>query len=138
MKCKWTDCDNEVTGKAQYCSGACRVKQSRSVTPTVTDKSLDVTVEGSVTVPLMSVLFDVKCYNRQAVVCSEFGTRPEPLSLTDQPFYHNRGRYTRTDGTVYQFDISGTIHECEYPYKGKDGKEHMAVYGTVADVRACL
>ena len=32
MKCKWKDCENEVSGKAQYCSGGCRVKQSRSVT----------------------------------------------------------------------------------------------------------
>ena len=36
MKCKWKECDNEVTGKALYCSGACRSKASRaSVSPTV-------------------------------------------------------------------------------------------------------
>jgi hypothetical protein len=122
MKCKWKDCENEVSGKALYCSGACRVKQSRSVTKPV------------VTCPLVTV--DGKCYNRQAVACFEFGSRPEPLAPTDQPVPKNRGRYKRADGTVYQFDATGHSFECKHPFKDKESVEHLAVYETVADVRA--
>lgn len=97
MKCKWKDCNNDVQGKAQYCSGACRVKQSRS-TPQVLQGVGYVTVDG-------------KCYNRPSVVCVEFGTRPEPLDSTDCVVVKNRGRYRRVDGSVYQFDCTGRVRE---------------------------
>ncbi len=141
MKCKWKNCDNDVTGKALYCSGACRVKQSRastSVTPepaaSVTDvtvKPQSVTVEGSVTMPRMIE----RRYNRQAVACDEFNSRPTPLDPTDRPIPHNRGRYVRRDGTVYQFDARGQSFDCKHPFTDRYGKSHLAVYETVADVR---
>ena len=53
MSCKRNGCDKSVTGKALYCSGACRTQASRvSVTPSVTDVTVtpeDVTVASTVT-----------------------------------------------------------------------------------------
>lgn len=40
---------NELTGKQKYCSGACRVKASRSVTPKQSVTAKNVTVEPNVT-----------------------------------------------------------------------------------------
>ena len=135
-ECKREGCNRPVTGKALYCSCTRRNKASRSrasVSPSVSLPSVSlaeyVTVEG-------------KCYGRPAVECPEFGTRPEPLDHTDQPFPKNRGRYTRTDGSVYMFDAGGQVFECKHPFKDKYGKPHLAVYETAADVReaagACL
>ncbi len=50
-----------------------------------------------------------KVYNRPAISCSEFNTRPAPLQVTDTPVPRNRGRYTREDGSVYQFDCTGRV-----------------------------
>ncbi len=50
-----------------------------------------------------------KVYNRPAVSCDEFNTRPAPLEVTDTPVPHNRGRYKREDGSVYQFDCTGRV-----------------------------
>ena len=52
-----------------------------------------------------------KCYNRPAVSCSEFGSRPSPLDPLDVPKPHNRGMYTRPDCSVYLFDCVGKVHE---------------------------
>lgn len=124
--CKREGCEKSVQGKAKYCSGACRVAQSRaSVTPQRPQVLPDVTVEG-------------KCYNRPAVKCSEFGTRPAPLDSTDIPFPLNRGRYTRQDGTVYMFDAGGQVFECVHPFTDKAGKPHLAVYETAEDVRQAV
>ena len=122
MKCKGEGCNEPVTGKSQYCSGACRTRASRASVTLVTPEPPNVTVDG-------------KCYNRPAVACREFGTRPEPLDPTDQPIPMNRGRYKQADGTVYQFDCQGKHFECKFPFKDRYGKPHLAVYETVADVR---
>ncbi len=127
MKCKREGCGRPVTGKAQYCSGACRTKVSRAKNP-----------QTPVTVPTVisaSVTVGGKCYNRLAIRCPEFGTRPCPVAATDKPVPKNRGRYKRLDGTVYQFDAGGQVFECKHPFKDKQGKEHLAVYETVADAR---
>ena len=122
MNCKREGCDNPVSGKKQYCSGACRTKASRTSVTDVALKPQNVTVDGM-------------CYNRPAVACPEFDTRPAPLDPTDQPIPQNRGRYKRVDGTVYQFDCRGHSFECKHPYDDEQGKSHLAVYETVDDVR---
>ncbi len=88
-----------------------------------------------VTVDVDNVTVDGKCYNRPAVECSEFGTRPAPLDCTDQPILRNRGRYIRKDGTAYQFDSRGKSFECKFAFTERGGKCHLAVYETAADVR---
>jgi hypothetical protein len=59
-----------------------------------------------------------KVYGRQAVIYSDIAeanwpTRPEPLSPEDYPKPYNRGKYIRPDGSEYQFDATGQVHECE-------------------------
>ncbi|MCK5605575.1 hypothetical protein KAR91_27020 [Candidatus Pacearchaeota archaeon] len=115
MKC--LNCDNEATGRSKYCTDTCKTLYNRNkgVTETVTN----VTVT-----PGFETVTDVKCYGRQAVVCSEFKTRPEPLDPTDLPVPLSRGRYVTVDDDVYQFDAVGK------PFKCKQG----LVYATLQDV----
>ncbi len=153
MDCKRTGCDNQVVGKALFCSSKCKQAHHRNRnTSTVTDSPPTVTnptvTEGecdAVTIhdlcknqPVLQPLIDMrpepvaKCYNRPAVQCYEFNTRPQPLDPADTPIKHNRGRYKRKDGTVYQFDSRGRAFD---PYTGRDGKQHMAVYADPDEVR---
>ncbi len=134
MKCKWKDCDNEAKGKGFYCSGACRTNASRASRATVSPAPVPSVSRDTVGVDYVTV--DGRCYNRQAVECREFGTRPEPLDATDQPVPNNRGRYRCVDGTVYQFDSQGRSLECKHPFYDRVGVKHLAVHETVADVRA--
>lgn len=70
-----------------------------------------------------------KTYGRQSVKyeADQFETRPQPLSDDDCPVRLNRGKYTRSDGSVYQFDCRG------HSFNLTNGK----VYQTIDDVRAC-
>ena len=71
-----------------------------------------------------------KVYGRQAVsypMPEPWNTRPEPLNPDDQPVAGNRGRYKRTDGTVYQFDA------CGKPFEATNGQ----VYQTTEEVKSC-
>ncbi len=133
MKCKWYKCDNEAKGKALYCSGACRVKQSRSVTGPMASSVTE--SPSSVTSSPDSVTVDGKCYSRLAIRCPEFATRPCPVAATDKPVPHNRGRCERLDGTVYQFDINGHVFECRHVFYDSTGMQHQSVYETLADVQ---
>lgn len=68
-------------------------------------------------------------YNRIPVQYEhdKFDTRPAPLNPNDIPCPRNRGRYTRPDGTQYQFDCLG-----------KDfSLTNGLLYQTIGDVRAC-
>ena len=56
-----------------------------------------------------------------------FATRPRPVNPTDTPHTGGRGKYTRQDGTVYQYDSSGNDFEVT------NGK----VYQTIGEVKAC-
>lgn len=139
MKCKWKDCDNNVTGKAQYCSGACRVKQSRSVTPTVTLK------EG-----MDGYLYLVRCvgfpyYKIGITTCNPL-TRLGGIQ-TGCPFK------VEIEWAIQVSGIKGEekgLHECYsdkhvrgewYNLTGEDIEciklSYLAVYETVADVREC-
>ncbi len=116
MKCKWTDCENEVTGKALYCSGACRVKQSRSVTESpasVTSSPASVTLATVTGPPSFELLIDETVYGRRAVRYpgDTFDTRPEPLDHDDIPDPRNRCMYQRQDGTRYLLDATGNQHD---------------------------
>ncbi len=68
-------------------------------------------------------------YNRQAVSYQhdKFRTRPEPLDVTDTPCPCNRGRYTRLDGSQYQFDCLGH----DFPLT------NGLLYQTTEEVKAC-
>lgn len=129
MKCKNESCSNEVTGKAACCSPKCRKAASRSVTncdaPSVTLPS----VTSSVTCDYEMGIAGEFVYNRQAVRFQDdqYATRPEPLNITDKPHSGGRGKYTRNDGTVYQFDCMGTAFDVI------DGK----VYQSIDEVKAC-
>ena len=96
MKCKHEPCNNEAMGKGSYCSKSCRAQQSRR------NKQAQQTYEA---------VDGCAVYNRPAVKCSKYHTRPMPLDPTDQPHPGGRGKYTRADGSVYQFDSSGKAHD---------------------------
>ena len=84
---------------------------------------------------------DTKVYCRQAVtynIAEPWDTRPQPLNVDDVPVLNNRGRYARTDGTVYQFDAGGRVFECVHAYRDHKGKPHLAVYETAEDVRQAV
>ncbi len=70
-----------------------------------------------------------KVYGRQEVkfASGQWLSRPEPLNPDDKPHTGGRGKYTRQDGSVYQFDSSGTAFEVV------NGK----VYQTIEEVKAC-
>ena len=68
-------------------------------------------------------------YNRQSVrwEIDQYDTRPEPLDHKDIPHDGGRGKYTRQDGTVYQFDCQG------YSFEVVNGM----VYQDIEEVRDC-
>jgi hypothetical protein len=99
--------------------------RNKSVTKTVTNQTVTSEYE---------TVTGEKCYGRQAVACSEFDTRPEPLNATDQPVPLNRGRYIASDGQYYQFDAVGNAIKCSHEYRDKDGKRRVAAYKTLQDV----
>lgn len=103
MQCKWNTCTNEARNKSPFCSGTCKKRFQRS-------SGTNVSVGASGTVKL-HIITEGEVYGRQAVKCSQYGTRPMPLVNTDQPHPGGRGKYTRQDGTTYQFDSSGTAHD---------------------------
>ncbi len=113
----------------------CRRRKRDIVTP----RNVTPVTKPSVTPLAYVTIDDEQVYGRQAVhyrYSTDFDTRPEPLDPTDQPVPHNRGGYRRADGTVYQFDVRGHSFECKHQYKDRYGKSHLAVYETVASVRA--
>lgn len=118
MKCKWNECENEARSKSPFCSQACKKRHHRA---SGTDHACVV-----VHVPVERVSGTV--YGRPAIKCSQHGTRPEPLDLADYPHKGGRGRYTRPDGSEYQFDCCGKVFELT----------NGLVYQTVADVRKCF
>ncbi|KKK53995.1 hypothetical protein LCGC14_3089200 [marine sediment metagenome] len=122
MEC--INCGKENEGRSQYCDNTCKTQYHRNHGRTHIEPVRTVS-EGTVSVDEYETVSDAKCYGRQAVKCAEFGTRPEPLDHTDQPVPLNRGRYQRTDGTVYMFDAIGQSFECV----------NGNVYQTVEDVR---
>jgi hypothetical protein len=136
MQCK--NCDNEVMGRGSYCGPSCKTLYNRNKKRnTVTDKSVTIAavtpaVTG-VTVTAVTgyiiALDEADVYGRTAVRFQgdQWPTRPVPLSETDQPHSGGRGKYTRQDGSVYQFDCNGTAFEVT---AGK-------VYQTTAEVKAC-
>jgi len=85
-------------GKGSYCSASCKTLYNRNKKAPVT-----AAVTPAVTINGKTI------YNRPAVKCSKYNTRPMPLDPTDQPHPGGRGKYTRQDGTTYQFDSSGKV-----------------------------
>lgn len=125
MKCK-NECGNEARGNGSYCSGTCKTIYNRNkrrsnlaVTPTVT------VYPGNEFVTVA----DETVYGRPAVHWNrdEFNTRPEPLDSQDKPHAGGRGKYTRADESVYQFDVLGK------PFEVIDGK----VYQDIDKVQEC-
>lgn len=77
-----------------------------------------------------SVMFeDTAVYSRQAVRYQgdQWLTRPKPIDPTDQPHVGGRGKYTRQDGSIYQFDSNGRAFEV---INGQ-------VYQSTEEVKAC-
>ncbi len=117
MKCN--QCNTEYKAKrstSQYCSDRCR--------------KLAFLVKGKVSVPEdMFLSVPGQVYGRQAVHyhVDDFDTRPEPLDPTDTPKPGNRCKYTRADGSEYQFDCLGHVF----------GLTSGSVYPTTEDVHAC-
>ena len=108
MKCKHEPCNNDAMGKGAYCSKSCRAKQSKR------NRAGAITEAQPVETPAQQaneVIEGCAVYGRQAVKCSKYDTRPMPLDSTDQPHSGGRGKYTRQDGTTYQFDSSGNAHD---------------------------
>lgn len=105
MKCKWDTCNKEARDKSPFCSGTCKKRFSRS-------SGTNVAVDASGTAKQYTANEDM-VYGRQSVSYLQDGyeTRPEPLNLDDIPHKGGRGKYTRQDGTVYQFDSSGKAFE---------------------------
>lgn len=94
------------------------------------DKQKGVTSQGVTGAAVLVRVTDQVVYGRPAVSYyrDKFETRPEPLDVTDRPHSGGRGRYTRQDGTVYQFDCAGHSPERKHPFKDKYGKERLAIY----------
>lgn len=135
MKCKWNKCDNEARKRSPFCSDSCKASHNRNnrkpeqsgtlkpehgkPEPTHVDKTI-LAAFGVDIDPPYTVLDETTgnmppqtVYKRQAVSYDgdDFETRPEPLDPTDQPLSRNRGRYTRQDGSQYQFDCQGSVFE---------------------------
>ena len=124
-KCRYEPCHNEAKGRSKYCSGKCRTAHSRQSVTDQTEKSV---TNQSVTPEYVTV--EGKVYGRQAVrydLREAWELRPEPLDPHDIPLLNNRGRYTRPDGSQYQFDACGTAFELT----------NGQVYQSVDEVRAC-
>ena len=141
MECKWHQCNNEARAKSPFCSGTCKKRYQRasgtSVPVEVGQGQVGQDVDVPVAIAPGTVVWyvpDTMVYGRKAVRFPDdrFETRPEPLDHTDIPYLNNRGRYTRTDGSEYQFDYRGHNFDCKFQFT--DGKQHKAVYETVADV----
>ncbi len=136
MKCKWKECENDARSKSPFCSGTCKKRDQRA---SGTDVSVKVGQDEVGQIHFVPV--DGKVYGRQAVSyeTDQFETRPEPLNPDDQPVPRNRGRYTRADGTVYQFDACGKAFECVHKYKhqrySNEPLNHLAIYRTADEVR---
>ncbi len=114
MKCKHEPCNNEAKGQGSYCSKSCRAKQSKRNRAGATIKAQPGQLEAQPSsATFLPVESDLQVYGRKAVryESDQYDTRPMPLNPDDQPHSGGRGRYTRQDGTVYQFDSSGTAHE---------------------------
>jgi hypothetical protein len=130
MKCK--NCDNEVVGRGSYCGPSCKTLYNRnkkrntvtieSVTPAVTAVTTTAVTPAFVTAP-------GEVYGRQAVSFegNQYETRPIPLNPDDHPHTGGRGKYTRHDGTIYQFDCNGSAFEV---INGK-------AYQIINEVKAC-
>lgn len=132
MKCKWKECNNEARRKSVFCCGTCKKRYSRlsgTIEPlSGTDVSVGPQV-GQRTAATMDVVIGSNVYGRQAVryIPDQWATRPEPLDLTDIPHSGGRGKYTRQDGSEYQFDSKGSSFDLT----------NGLVYQTVEEVRAC-
>ena len=111
-RCGLLGCDEAIIGYGEYCSTRCKRQAHNLSTTNKVDTIVHTPVDG-------------KVYNRQAVECSQFDTRPEPLDPTDKPVKDSRGRYTRQDGTVYQFDSAGRAFECDEEYIDKNGDTRL-------------
>lgn len=127
MVCKYETCNNEAKANSAYCSNSCRAQHSRRNKLSVT---LGATLEAQHTGATSGyTLAEGKAYNRPAVQYEgdQYATRPEPLNHDDQPHSGGRGKYTRADGTIYQYDSQGNDFEVT------NGK----VYQTTEDVMKC-
>jgi hypothetical protein len=122
-RCKYETCSNEITGSSAYCSNSCRAKESKR---NRTGATIEAQPSGA-TSAFITGLGTV--YNRQAVIYKgdQWPSRPTPLNSYDQPHVGGRSKYTRQDGSVYQFDCNGSAFEVT---KGK-------VYKTINEVKAC-
>ncbi len=147
MKCMNEDCTVELTGRQKtYCSDKCRMGYKRAnkrlqdrVQSTIVAEPEQVESEQAKPERPYQLKPEHTVYNRQAVSykVDKFETKPEPLDVTDTPHAGGRGRYTRLDGTVYQFDCRGHSFECKHLFKDKNGVEHLAIYKDADEVRAC-
>ncbi len=132
MQCYNDGCTTELTGRQrQYCSDRCQKateRQRKAVEDGSGSTNADTDIPLNADKCLTSTNAD-KVYGRPAVHYDhdDFDTRPEPLNITDTPLPLNRGRYTREDGTQYQFDAIGQA------FKVVNGQ----VYQTLEDVRLC-
>lgn len=148
MKCKWNECENEARLKSPFCSGTCKKRHARASgtnVPVEVGQMSSGTQAGQhdnitildpgfkhvlkVKLPPFYIVPDQTVYGRRAACWDndQWATRPEPLNITDKPHSGGRGKYTRNDGTVYQFDCMGTA------FNVIDGK----VYQSIDEVKAC-
>lgn len=101
-------CNKVLSGKKQYCDDACRMAYSRKANK----QPEQMQPEQAKPNTCYEAIAGSTVYNRQAVKCPTYMTRPMPLDPADQPHPGGRGKYTRQDGTTYQFDSSGTASTC--------------------------
>lgn len=122
-QCKRDGCSKPAKGRGSYCSGACRVAHHRASVTSNDPKLPSVTIQSVTDVTIMG-----KCYNRPAIPCSEFSTRPAPRDVTDTPKPKNRGKYVRADGSEYQFDFCGMVFECPHEAFDDQDRRRTEVY----------
>ena len=136
MICKQDGCNNEARAKSPFCGGTCKKRHQRQVgqasgtksAPSGTNVPVEVGQSPSGTqVGQAEIIKDETVYNRPAIRCSQYGSRPMPTSKDDKPHPGGRGKFTRADGSEYQFGTNGNSFELT------NGK----AYQTTKDVRAC-
>jgi hypothetical protein len=113
MKCKNETCSNEAAGSSAYCSESCRTIYNRNKRNTTGGTIATGTAGTATTGTLGFCKLPGTVYNRPAVsyVVDQHDSRPMPLNPDDHPHPGGRGKYTRQDGSVYQFDCNGASFE---------------------------
>lgn len=131
-RCK--SCNESVTGKKQYCNDACRMAFGRRQPEQISQPEHEQPEQMQPEHPNPNKAYEMGTagtfvYGRQAVLFpgDSWATRPIPLDPSDKPHAGGRGKFTRQDGTEYQFDCNGKAFDLT------NGK----IYQTTEDVKAC-